>query len=100
MRIPNLSLYLRIVEFEFETECKFETENKIFHEYQPHGLLKKGLQSSLQLSREIFYLLLVFLLQSVHHFKILQFQLAPNQLSSRSLEDLCGRSSPLWLWEG
>ena len=37
MRIPNLSLYLRMVEFEFETEYKFEfeTENKIFHEYQP-----------------------------------------------------------------
>ena len=28
MRIPNLSLYLRMVEFEFETE------NKIFYEYQ------------------------------------------------------------------
>ena len=37
MRIPNLSLYLRMVEFEFETEYKFEfeTENKIFCEYQP-----------------------------------------------------------------
>ena len=37
MRIPNLSLYLCMVEFEFETEYKFEfeTENKIFHEYQP-----------------------------------------------------------------
>ena len=37
MRIPNLSLYLRMVEFEFETEYKFEfeIENKIFCEYQP-----------------------------------------------------------------
>ena len=42
MRIPNLSLYLRMVEFEFETEYKFEfeTENKIFHEYQPSCNLK------------------------------------------------------------
>ena len=41
MRIPNLSLYLRMVEFEFETEYKFEfeTENKIFHEYQPSSLV-------------------------------------------------------------
>ena len=41
MRIPNLSLYLRMVEFEFETEYKFEfeTENKIFCEYQPSDLL-------------------------------------------------------------
>ena len=35
MRIPNLSLYSCMVEFEFETEYKFESENKIFHEYQP-----------------------------------------------------------------
>ena len=41
MRIPNLSLYLRMVEFEFETEYKFEfeTENKIFHEYQPRYII-------------------------------------------------------------
>ena len=38
MRIPNLSLYLRMVEFEFETyKFEFETENKIFCEYQPRS---------------------------------------------------------------
>ena len=37
MRIPNLSLYLCLVEFEFEPEYnfEFETEHKIFYEYQP-----------------------------------------------------------------
>ena len=35
MRIPNLSLYLHLVEFETVYKFEFETENKIFHEYQP-----------------------------------------------------------------
>ena len=39
MRIPNLSLYLRMVECETEYKFEFETENNIFHEYQPRGLL-------------------------------------------------------------
>ena len=34
MRIPNLSLYLCMVEFETEYKFEFETANKIFHEYQ------------------------------------------------------------------
>ena len=58
-------------------------------EHLLHGLLKECLQSCLQLSREILDLLLVFLLQRVHHLKILLLQLAPDELSPRSLWDLC-----------
>ena len=34
IKIPNLSLYLCMVEFETEYKFEFETENKIFHKYQ------------------------------------------------------------------
>ena len=46
------------------------------------------------------YLLLVFLLQSVHHLKVLVLKLAFNQLSPGSLRDLHCRRSPLWKGQG